>query len=609
MERALEMVRQYVRAGYAKIHLDASMRCADDPAGALADSVAAERTAELAAAAETAAADRPAATPLPVYVIGTEVPTPGGQASDHEGPIPTRVEDARRGLELTRAAFARRGLDAAWQRVLAQVVQPGVEFGDDAVHRYRREAAVELRAFSESQERLVFEAHSTDYQTEAALRALVEDHFAVLKVGPELTFALREALFALESIERELLGRRAPERLSGMRQALERAMGDDPRHWQSYYGQADEDTLRLRRAFSLSDRARYYWPVPEVQEAVSRLIANLDAERLPNGVLSQYLPGLDAGRAGRAGAGNERPPRAAPRAARAVALRSCLRARRGSGSPARELALMMPGDAKPQELRVPRLLVEERRRRILELLDEQERVTVEELVTRFSVSAVTIRGDLDALAGLGAVVRSHGGALKRGDAPEDVPITVKETLHHAEKVRIGHAAAQMIQDGETIMLDSGTTTAEIARQIRFLRLRSLNVITNALNIAMELANLPHVRLIMIGGVLRQMSYSLAGPPAEATLRSLHADRLFLGVDGLDPEIGLMTPDVVEAQLNAVMIQVSREVVVVADASKFQRRSLSVIAKLDVVHKVITDSGADPEALAALRARNLEVIVV
>jgi DeoR family transcriptional regulator of aga operon len=259
--------------------------------------------------------------------------------------------------------------------------------------------------------------------------------------------------------------------------------------------------------------------------------------------------------------------------------------------------------------RPPRLLVEERRRRILEILESQERVTVDELVRRFGVSAVTTRGDLDALADLGAIVRSHGGALKREDTPEDVPITVKETLHHAEKVRIGHAAAQMIRDGETIMLDSGTTTAELARQVRFLKLRSLNVITNALNIAMELANLPHVRLIMIGGVLRQMSYSLAGPPAEQTLRALHADRLFLGVDGLDPEIGLMTPDVVEAQLNAVMIQVSREVVVVADSSKFQRRSLSVIAKLDAVHKVITDSGASPEALAALRARNVEVIVV
>jgi DeoR family transcriptional regulator of aga operon len=186
---------------------------------------------------------------------------------------------------------------------------------------------------------------------------------------------------------------------------------------------------------------------------------------------------------------------------------------------------------------------------------------------------------------------------------------VKETLHHAEKVRIGQAAAQMIRDGETIMLDSGTTTAEIARQLRLLRFQSLNVITNALNIAMELAAIPYVRLIMIGGILRQKSYSLAGPPAEQTLRHLHADRLFLGVDGLDPEIGLMTPDVLEAQLNALMIQVSREVVVVADSSKFERRSLSVIAKLDVVHKIITDSGVSPESLAAVRARSIEVMVV
>jgi DeoR family transcriptional regulator of aga operon len=256
-----------------------------------------------------------------------------------------------------------------------------------------------------------------------------------------------------------------------------------------------------------------------------------------------------------------------------------------------------------------RMLVEERRRRITELLDAQERVTVEELVKRFDVSAVTIRGDLDALAEVGAVVRSHGGALRRVEAPEDVPITVKETLHHAEKVRIGHAAAQMVKDGETIMLDSGTTTLEIARQIRYVKFRALNVITNALNIAMELASLPHVRLIMIGGILRQMSYSLAGPPAEATVRGLHADRLYLGVDGLDPEIGLMTPDVLEAQLNAQMIQVSREVVVVADASKFQRRSLSIIAKLDGVHKVITDSGVPEETVATLRAHGVEVLVV
>jgi DeoR family transcriptional regulator, aga operon transcriptional repressor len=273
-----------------------------------------------------------------------------------------------------------------------------------------------------------------------------------------------------------------------------------------------------------------------------------------------------------------------------------------------------PFTNEPREKSMPRakksrLLVEERRRRMTEILEAQERVTVDELVSRFSVSAVTIRGDLDALAQAGAVIRSHGGALKRIDTREDVPISVKETLHHSEKVRIGHAAAQLIKDGETIMLDSGSTTMEIARQIKFLQLKSLNVVTNALNVAMEMANLPHVRLIMIGGILRQMSYSLTGPHAEQALRGLHADRLFLGVDGLDAEIGLMTPDVLEAQLNAVMIQVSREVVVVADSTKFQRRSLSVIAKVDSVHKVITDSGVTPEMVAALRARNVEVLIV
>ena len=151
-----------------------------------------------------------------------------------------------------------------------------------------------------------------------------------------------------------------------------------------------------------------------------------------------------------------------------------------------------------------RLLVEERRRRILELLAKEERATVEELADRFDVSTVTIRGDLDVLADAGAIVRSHGGALKRLEH-QDVPIAVKETLHHGEKVRIGHAAARLIREGDTIILDSGTTTVEIARQIKFLKLKSLTVITNALNIATELANLPHLRVIMIGGILRQMS--------------------------------------------------------------------------------------------------------
>ncbi|MEO7789947.1 MAG: DeoR/GlpR family DNA-binding transcription regulator [Vicinamibacterales bacterium] len=255
-----------------------------------------------------------------------------------------------------------------------------------------------------------------------------------------------------------------------------------------------------------------------------------------------------------------------------------------------------------------RLLVEERRRRVLELLGKQERATVEELVARFGVSAVTVRGDLDALADAGSLVRSHGGALKRLD-PHDVPIAVKETLHHGEKVRIGQAAAQLIREDETIILDSGTTTAEIARQLTFLKLTSLTVITNALNIAAELASLSHVRVIMIGGMLRQVSCSTVGPQAEQMLRGLYADRLFLGVDGLDPEVGLSTHDVLEAQLNALMIKVSREVTVVADSSKFFRRTLSLIAGLDDVHRIITDDKVDQPIVASLRARSLEVLVV
>jgi DeoR family transcriptional regulator of aga operon len=245
----------------------------------------------------------------------------------------------------------------------------------------------------------------------------------------------------------------------------------------------------------------------------------------------------------------------------------------------------------------------------MEILDGQERVTVEELVRRFGFSAVTIRGDLDALAENGALVRSHGGALRQVTAPDDVPIAVKQTRRHAEKVRIARAATRMIGDGETIVLDSGTTTLEIARQLRTLELDSLTVVTNALNIAIELAALSRVRLVMTGGILRQMSYSLAGPPAEQVLAGLRADRLFLGVDGLDPDIGLMTPDVFEARLNAQMIRVSREVVVVADSTKFHCRSLSVIAGLESVQKLITDSEAPPERVAELRALGVEVIIV
>jgi DeoR family transcriptional regulator of aga operon len=259
--------------------------------------------------------------------------------------------------------------------------------------------------------------------------------------------------------------------------------------------------------------------------------------------------------------------------------------------------------------RPERLLVEERRRRILQILHRQERVTVEELVQRFGVSAVTIRGDLDILAKNGALVRSHGGALRPVEVSRDIPIAVKQTRRHAEKVRIARAAVQMVRGGETILLDSGSTTREVARALRTLEVESLSVVTNALNIGLEIAAVPRIRLIMTGGILRQMSYSLAGPPAEQVLEGLRADRLFLGVDGLDPDIGLMTPDLFEARLNARMIEISREVVVVADSTKFSRRSLSVIAGLERVHRLITDSGAPPDGVAKVQALGVEVIIV
>ena len=256
-----------------------------------------------------------------------------------------------------------------------------------------------------------------------------------------------------------------------------------------------------------------------------------------------------------------------------------------------------------------RLLLDERRRLIVEFVEQHGRATVEELSTTFGTSAVTIRGDLAGLANAGALVRSHGGALPVLPVSGDLPLGVKATRRHAQKLHIGEAAAKMIHDGETIILDSGSTTVEIARAIRRMKFESLTVITNALNIAMELSGLPKVRVMMLGGLLRQSSYSLVGPDAEHALAKLSADRLFLGVDGLDPQVGVSTPDPLEAALNALMIRVSRQTIAVLDASKLGLRSLSVIAPITSLQKVICDDGANPDIVKSLRNTGLEVVLV
>jgi DeoR family transcriptional regulator of aga operon len=254
------------------------------------------------------------------------------------------------------------------------------------------------------------------------------------------------------------------------------------------------------------------------------------------------------------------------------------------------------------------LLVEERRRRIREIVTEREKITVAGLAQMFGISQVTARNDLNALAEIGAVVRTRGGALAQS-ADADLPLAVKQTLRRPEKMRIAQEAVKLIGEGQTIMLDSGTTTAEIAKQIRGLKLQSINVITNALNIALLLASAPHVNLVMLGGVLRPSSYSLGGPQAESALQGLQADILFLGFDGLDPDIGLMTPHLLEARLNARMLEIARTVVAVGDSSKIGRRSLSVIAKIGQVDRIITDTGVPDEMVKALRDRGAQVVLV
>ena len=305
LDKAREMVRLYVLAGFAKIHLDTSMRCADDPPGPLADGTVTERASDLLRVAEDAHARLPPGSFPPLYVIGTEVPVPGGEQDVAPHLEVTRREDAERTLTLARAAFAARGLASAWERVVALVVQPGVEFGDTVVFDYDRSRTSALRELIRGQGHVVYEAHSTDYQTERALFELVEDHFAILKVGPGLTFAFREAVFGLAAIEQELLGRRRSVALSDIREVLERVMLADPRSWQRYYS-GDDEQKRLARAFSLSDRIRYYWPRPEVERALVQLLDNLGREPIPGPLLSQHLPGPAASLRAEGGKGTPR---------------------------------------------------------------------------------------------------------------------------------------------------------------------------------------------------------------------------------------------------------------------------------------------------------------
>ena len=284
MAKADALVAAYVEAGYTKIHIDCSMSCAGDPVPA-GDDLVAGRTARLVRVAEDTVTRLGIAHEL-LYVIGTEVPVPGGAHETLGELVPTSASAARATLDRHRVAFAALGLDDIWPRIIALVVQPAVEFDHLRVIDYRREGTKALRTVLDDQPGLVFEAHSTDYQQTAQLEQLVEDHWAILKVGPGLTFAMREALFALEEIERELV---PEEDRSYLAEVIERQMLAKPDYWAGYYDGSPTEQ-RIARRFSYSDRLRYYWPDPAVVRAEERLYANLSGRAIPLPLISQFLP-------------------------------------------------------------------------------------------------------------------------------------------------------------------------------------------------------------------------------------------------------------------------------------------------------------------------------
>ena len=292
MEKAEELVRCYVAAGFTKIHIDTSMKVADDdPNIRLSDEIIASRGARLARVCEDTYQELLKTNPdavRPVYIVGSEVPIPGGAQEENAGMQVTKVEDFKATVKTFEEAFAKEGLQDTWKDVIGVVVQPGVEEKDAGCTEYDRERAKDLMASIKEFPNLVFEGHSTDYQTKYKLRELVEDGVSILKVGPAMTYAMREALFALAYMEEMMLHGTGKE-TSHFIDTLEEAMLAEPKNWNKHY-HGDDNALWFKRKFSFSDRSRYYMPKPAVAAAKDKLIANLREEGISLAVLSQFMP-------------------------------------------------------------------------------------------------------------------------------------------------------------------------------------------------------------------------------------------------------------------------------------------------------------------------------
>ncbi len=291
MSKASKLVDEYVAAGYSKLHIDTSMPLADDHKP-LAPEMIAQRGIELIKVAEDRYQKIKKANhqvEAPIYVIGTEVPAPGGTQGSADGLAVTSIEDFKKTAAVYKEFLIREGLVDIWERVIAVVVQPGVEFNSYSIEEYDREEARELSKTINKYPNLVFEAHSTDYQKGYKLKQMVEDGFAILKVGPALTFTLREGLYILNHIEQELYDGVYDRQLSNLILIVEEVMKDNPDNWKGYYNGNRRD-LKLARKYSLSDRSRYYWSNPVIQKSVELLIKNLGQKEIPLPLISQFMP-------------------------------------------------------------------------------------------------------------------------------------------------------------------------------------------------------------------------------------------------------------------------------------------------------------------------------
>lgn len=291
MNKASELIKEYVLAGFSKIHIDSSMQLKDDFSDRLDTNIIAERAAILCKAAEEAYEELKEENPdsvHPVYVIGSVGPIPGGSKTEEDTVQITKPEEFENTVEAFRTYFYKYCGEEVWNYVIAVDVQPGVGFGDEAVHEYNREKARGLTETLLSYPNLVFEGHSTDYQTPEALKQMTEDGISILKVGPALTFALREGLIALSYIEREMFKVDAEIELSNIDMMLDYTMLKRPEYWKSYYhGTAAE--VRYARRYSYLDRCRYYLPSRDVRDSIQRLIKNLKTKEIPLTLISQFM--------------------------------------------------------------------------------------------------------------------------------------------------------------------------------------------------------------------------------------------------------------------------------------------------------------------------------